>query len=144
MSPIKFVTWNIRGIGSETKKVLNHLTHLDSDICPLQETHLSASDHQKLKSSKFNQVFSTTYNSRQRGVSILISRKLSLIHNTTITDPEGRYIIISVSINNTDFTIANLYGPNSDDPSFFHTFFSTLDNFSDTKIIIGGDFNTVF
>lgn len=59
-------------------------------------------------------------------------------------DPEGRYIIIIASINNKLFTIANLYGPNNDDPSFYHTFFSQITNYTSNSItIIGGDFNTV-
>lgn len=40
-------------------------------------------------------------------------------------------------------TIANIYGPNTDDPQFFHTFFSSIANLPQSVIIIGGDFNTV-
>ena len=47
MSSIKFVSWNIRGIGSSAKrtKILNHLNKLQADICLLQETHLSETEH---------------------------------------------------------------------------------------------------
>jgi len=37
----------------------------------------------------------------------------------------------------------SIHGSNSDDPSFFANFFSSLLNFSNGPIIIGGDYNTV-
>jgi exonuclease III len=125
MSTINFVTWNVRGFGSQTKriKVLNHLNKLQADICLLQETHLSESDHNKIKSSKYSHLFSAHYNTKQRGVCILISKKISFVHNTTVIDPEGRFIIINISINNSPVTTGNLVGPNIDDPSFFQTLF---------------------
>ena len=124
-------------------KVFTHLNDLQADICLLQETHLSDSDQNKLKSSQFTHSFSSHYNSKQRGVCILINKRISFIHNATITDPEGRFIIINISINNKPVTICSIYGPNSDDPSFFHTFFSSILNLSNCPVIIGGDFNTV-
>ena len=91
MSSITFVTWNVRGFGSQTKKVkvFNHLNKLQADICLLQETHLSESDYNKIKLSNYSHLFSAHYNSKQRGVCILINKKISFVHNTTITDPEG-------------------------------------------------------
>lgn len=58
-----------------------------------------------------------------------------------MTDPDGRFININASINHTTFTLANIYGPNNDKPSFFHNFFSLLCD--STNIILAGDFNTV-
>ena len=145
MAPLKFLTWNIRGVGSQVKKnkILNHLTYLQSDICLLQETHLTKAENNKLLTSQFSHVFSSYYNTKQRGVSILINKKISFIHNSTISDPEGRFVIINITINNNPMTIASIYGPNSDSPSFFHSFFSNISRISDGPIIIGGDFNTV-
>ncbi len=80
---------------------------------------------------------------KTQNFSILIRKNLTFTNNNTITDTEGRYIIINSIINNKDFTIANIYGPNMDDENFFHTFFSILSEFSQSAVIIGGDFNTV-
>lgn len=145
MSKMKFSGWNIRGIGSQAKmtKVLTHLIKLQADVISLQETHLSPSEQQKLKYSQYNQVFSATFNSRQRGVSILIHKTLPLVINSTITDPEGRYIIIHASLYSENYIIANVCGPNNDDFPFFHTFFSSFNNLPDSCLIIRGDFNTV-
>lgn len=145
MAPLTFLTWNIRGVGSQAKRVrvLNHLVNLKADICLLQETHLSDSDYTRIKSTQFSHLYSSHYNSKQRGVCILINKRISFTHNTTITDPEGRFIIINISINNAPITIANIYGPNTDDASFFQNVFSTLSNHSHCPIILAGDFNTV-
>lgn len=78
MSSINFLTWNVRGIGSHAKKVkaLNYLNKLQADICLLLETHLSDSDQDKIKSSKYNHLFSAHYNTKQRGLCIVISNKI--------------------------------------------------------------------
>lgn len=84
-----------------------------------QETHLTNLDLQHLKFKQYSQIFSATYNSKQRGVSILICKNIQFVNKTSIIDPEARYVIITASINSTPFTFANNYGPNCDDPSFF-------------------------
>ena len=73
----------------------------------------------------------------------MINRKINLNHISSIVDPEGRYVIINISIHNIKLCIASIYGPNIDDPSFFHTFFASLAAHSDTALLIGGDFNLV-
>lgn len=142
---LKLITWNIRGVGTQTKKnkVLNYLNNIQADVCLLQETHLSYSKQNSLINANFIHSFSSPYNSKQRGVCILINKRIRFTHNTTITDPEGRFIIINISINNNPITIVCIYGPNSDDSSFFHNLFSSISNLSFCPVIIGGDFNTV-
>jgi len=95
-------------------KVLDHLNKLQADICLLQETHLCPSEPHKLKSSEYNRVYSATYNSRKRGVSILMNKTIPLIINSTIIDPEECYIIIHASFFSENYIIANVYGPNND------------------------------
>lgn len=74
---------------------------------------------------------------------ILINKNIYISNNTEISDPEGHYIIINASINNTEMTIANIYGPNSDNDEIFNKVFSIVSTFPQSKILIGGDFNTV-
>ncbi|KAF7640923.1 hypothetical protein LDENG_00005200 [Lucifuga dentata] len=146
MQPLTLVSWNVHGICSQAKKtnIMNYITKLNVDICLLQETHLSQSEEKLMISPQFSQAFSACYNSRQRGVTILIHRRVPFILNSTVIDPEGRYIIIQATIFNKTFTIVNLYAPNNDDPAFFHTLFSQISSFTANSItIVRGDFNTV-
>ena len=36
-----------------------------------------------------------------------------------ISDSEGRYIVLDITIEQTRLTLANIYGPNNDNPDFF-------------------------
>ena len=101
MTTLRFVTWNVRGVGSYEKrlKVLNHLNNLQADIVLLQETHIPKTE-QKLSSPHFPHISLASYNSKQRGVAILINRKINLNHISSTVDPEGRYVIINISIHN--------------------------------------------
>uniref|UniRef100_A0AAR2LBN1 exodeoxyribonuclease III n=1 Tax=Pygocentrus nattereri TaxID=42514 RepID=A0AAR2LBN1_PYGNA len=145
MSTLRFVTWNVRGAGSREKrlKIFNRLSDLQADIVFLQETHMSKTPTYTLTSPQFPHAYSACYNSKQRGVAILINRRIHFSISNNITDPEGRFIILNLSILNMHLCIANIYGPNVDDPSFFHNIFTALSDHSDTKLIIGGDFNLV-
>uniref|UniRef100_A0A3P9HST3 exodeoxyribonuclease III n=1 Tax=Oryzias latipes TaxID=8090 RepID=A0A3P9HST3_ORYLA len=145
MNSLNIVSWNVRGLGSGPKrlKVLNHLNDLKADIALLQETHLSLSAGHLLCCSQYPVMYSASFNSKQRGVAVLINKNVTFTHKDTVTDPEGRFVIINISIQNKDFCIASIYGPNADDSSFFHRFFTSLSAHSDSTIIIGGDVNLV-
>uniref|UniRef100_A0A3Q0S610 Endonuclease/exonuclease/phosphatase domain-containing protein n=1 Tax=Amphilophus citrinellus TaxID=61819 RepID=A0A3Q0S610_AMPCI len=69
------------------------LNDLQADIVFLQETHLSKTSAHTLSSPQFPHMFSACYNSKQRGVAILINRKINFNINKTKIDPEGRFII---------------------------------------------------
>lgn len=59
----------------------------------------------------------------------------------SIIDPDGRFIIITASINHTTYTLTNKYGQKNNAPVFFHSFFSLL-SYSN-NLITTGNFNTV-
>ena len=143
MQTLNLITWNVRGFHTTSKRIqiINHLIKLKADICFLQETHLTNKKLQNLYCKQFNKIFSSTFNSKQRGVSILINKNISFTLNSCIIDPEERFIIINISINQLTFTLANIYAPNNDDPLFYHNLFSLL--YNSTNLIVAGDFNTV-
>lgn len=142
---VKLVTWNIHGLGSKEKraKLSSQLDHLDADIVLLQETHLSKMSTDVHLTPQFPHVYLSCFNSKQRGVAIMIKKHVSFIHKDTIKDQEGRFIIIRVTIENRDYCICSVYGPNIDDPVFFHSLFTSLSLHSDAIQIIGGDLNLV-
>lgn len=143
--PTTFYSWNIHGINSAVKraKVIDFLRTKGADICLLQESHLIDAQHISLKTEWFNQIYFSSFNSKQRGVVILINKNTPFYLKCSISDPEGRYIIINGILGDENVTIANIYGPNNDTPTFFHEIFSEISKFPESKTIIGGDFNTV-
>lgn len=141
--PVNIVTWNVRGLGGPIKrcKVLSHLKSLSTDIAFLQETHLCREDHVRLRKPWVGQIFHSNFNSKSRGVAILIHKRIRFSPDQIHSDPYGRYIIVSGLLFETPVVFANLYAPNCDSPSFMSNVFSQLPNLHTHKLILGGDLN---
>ena len=58
-------------------------------------------------------------------------------------DKEGRLVILDVIAFESILTLVNIYAPNTDDPAFFDSVLTQLDQFECQSIIWGGDFNCV-
>lgn len=96
-----------------------------------------------LRCSWANQIFQSTFSSKARGVAILIRRTVPFRHESTVSDPNGRFVLVTGHIHATHVTLLNLYGPNFDSPAFFRQIFNLLCSLADTHVILGGDFNCV-
>ena len=117
---IKVISWNVNGVSNKVKryKIISHLRSLACDIAMLQETHLNETESLKLKQRWVGQVFSAPGNGASRGTSILISKKTSFHHTDVISDPNGRYIIVSGFLQHKKITFINVYAPNSGQAEF--------------------------
>ena len=87
-----------------------------------------------------------TYHSK--GVAILIRNTLNYDINNCVSDPNGRFIIMDVTVNGEEFLIVNVYTPCVSKPKeqvefwnqlSFHI--SNMDNVFEKNIICGGDIN---
>ena len=146
MNPLKVLSYNVKGLHNpiKRKKVLNQLKQYKCQIAFLQETHLSDTEHEKLKKSWADKVFFSSHKSgKKRGVAILIHRqinfKLDLVHK----DSEGRYILLNGTIDGVQISLVNVYAPNEDDPEFIKTIFDTTLKYSTGILLKGGDYNCV-
>ncbi|MGL4992428.1 MAG: endonuclease/exonuclease/phosphatase family protein, partial [Sarcina sp.] len=137
------VSWNVKGLGHAIKreKVFRHLKSLSADVIFLQETHIKATEQRRLRCSWISQVYQSPYTSHARGVAILFRKNIPFQFSSMITDPYGRYIIVSGTINSFPLTFLNIYGPNTDDPNFYKKVFDLLPDGNNSNIIIGGDLN---
>lgn len=109
----------------------------------LQETHLNATEPNKLRQKWVRQVFSSPGFKGSRGVSILISKKLPFKFSSMHHDYEGRYVFISGYLQNEKLTLVNLYAPNTQQALFFASLCPVVSQFMEGPLIIGGDFNSV-
>ena len=132
VNSIRFLSWNVKGTGHPIKRsrVLLHLKHLKTDIAFIQETHMRNTDHVRLRKSWVSQVFHSTFNSKARGVAILIHRRTQFIPTSSISDPNGRYLIVTGTIQRTPVLLVNVYAPN-------------FDALNTHRLIFGGDLNCV-
>ena len=140
---LTFTTWNVKGVNDPVKrgKVLSHLKSLSSDIMFLQETHLEKTSQVKLRSRWIGQSFQSSFSTKARGVATLIRKGVPFRHQSTITDTEGRYLIVRGELHSLPLTLVNIYGPNFDNPGFFRKVLSLIKDVSQTNLIIGSDLN---
>ena len=137
--------WNVAGLNSPIKRtrILCHLAKLKSEIALLQETHLTQAEAAKLKQKWVGQVYHSGFNSKSRGVAILVHKKTPFVLSSSIADPEGRYIIVDGLIYNEPIVIVNVYGPNIKTASFFDHLNTIIPQYASKPIIMAGDFNAV-
>ena len=77
-----------------------------------------------------------------RGVGILIRSQLGAVVGGTDSDPEGNFLILNVTVGDTEFTIGSVYGPNiNDNIPVFDSLLAAVSSMRKEKIILGGDWN---
>ena len=79
-----------------------------------------------------------------RGVAILTDCSLGVLPTEFFRDPEENFLFIRTSINNNQLLLGSIYGPNTTGRDFYRKDEHILDRNRDCKIIIGGDWNTVW
>lgn len=144
---MKVVSLNVNGLRSPVKqsKVLLKLKRENIDIAYLQETHLTETEHEKLKRQGFKYVFSSSNGSKHtRGVVILISGRVTYEHMSTIKDKEGRFIMIRGKADGQLFTLYNVYIPPGSEPNFYTQVIERIATEAQGTLICAGDFNTTF
>ncbi len=143
--PVRLMTWNVRGLNGPVKraKVFSHLKSFKPDILFLQESHLRLDDHNIIRKIWVSQIFSSKFNSRSRGVAILINKRVQFMPSDTdtICDPKGRYIIVSGSLFQVPVVLVNVYAPNWDDVQFANSLLSLIPKLNTHHLIFAGDLN---
>ena len=109
----------------------------------LQETHCSENTTATWSSEWGYKTLFSCCSSASGGVAILFNNHFAFQLERSYSDPKGRYVISDIETNGRFFTLAPIYAPNDDDPTFFESFFSHLQDFHCDDIVLGGDFNLV-
>uniref|UniRef100_A0A667YQW2 exodeoxyribonuclease III n=1 Tax=Myripristis murdjan TaxID=586833 RepID=A0A667YQW2_9TELE len=124
----KLTTWNVKGINNVVKrgKILSSLKKEGAHAAFLQETHL---------------IFYSSFNSKSRGVAILLHKRLPFTVEKCIKDSEGRYVIISGFLYGEKLIQGCIYSPNTFEASFYSKLIAVLSSNTSPLIILGGDLN---
>ena len=90
--------------------------------------------------------YNAYYNSSRfkRGVAILISNKKSYTINEEIRDQDENILALHCNIDENEYLICAIYGPNNTCRTFYRNIEQILERFKHLKVIIGGDWNTVW
>ena len=147
MDEINIVSLNVRGLCNtkKCKELFNLLKRKQFDIICLQETHTKIEDEQMLKMIWQSELIFAHGSTKSCGVAILFSRKI--MKNAKITnitcDSEGRYVCANVTIHGQEIGLINMYGPNEDNPTFFHEISKQAKEHDTSELILIGDYNIV-
>lgn len=109
----------------------------------LQETHLTDLEHLKLKRDWVGQIYYSSFNSKSRGVAILIHKNLTFTLDKVIQDTEGRYVAVTGCLYGERVLIGSVYAPNTFDSPFYSKLLADISSICPPYVILGGDFNCV-
>ena len=143
---VNLISLNVNGLGNPVKraKVMSKLKKERAQIHFLQETHLSKSEHEKLKKFGYKHTYYSSHtNTRKRGVAILISNQVKFECQKEIRDKEGRFVIVKGIMHETQVTLVNIYAPPDSDKQFFKMLFDSITLESEGICWCAGDLNVV-
>lgn len=116
----------------------------DNKIIFLQESHLSKTEHEKLKRFGYTNTFYSTFKTgHKRGVAILLHNSINFELIKEIRDREGRYILVQGKIENHLTTLISVYLPPLSDKYTIKKIFDLISTESQGTLICAGDFNMV-
>ena len=140
---INILSLNVRGMRDlqKRRKIFKYCRNKNADIILLQETHgCNKSNTLWLSSWGSTGIFANGL-TNSRGVATLFCKKMKI--DEIIRDVNGRYLILTVDMNEEKICICNIYAPNTDSPEFFRDVLQKIRDMQCAHNIIGGDFNVV-
>lgn len=137
---LKFISWNCKGLNSPAKRsrVLHHLQHLGAQVIFLQETHFKPSVYSRIKCGWIGHAYYSSFHSKSRGVAVILHKSVPFVCSNVVSDPGGRYLIVTGRVYDTPVLLVNVYW---DNPDFFSQLFSKFPDMSTHFLILGGDLN---
>ena len=144
---LTFCSLNVRGLGDHSKRALifKHLRDIKSDVVLLQETHNTNKTNKLWKTQWGGEWINSYGTSNARGVAIIfnprVQNKISFKHVNR--DEAGRIVVLTLSYQDQNYTVANIYGENTDNPALFSRLSDIIQDRNNEHIVIGGDFNFV-
>jgi len=135
----------VRGLNEKKKRrdLFTWLRKRKYDICLLQESHCTKNQETLWQNEWGYKAYFSSHCGNSRGVITLFNNTFQFELHKMITDQDGRFLLMDCVINDAKITIANIYGPNEDEPQFFERIHSKLEQFENNSIIWGGDYNVV-
>ena len=143
---ISICSLNVRGITDSKKRkdVLMWLRKKHHSIYCLQDIHCGPNIEVAFKDEWGADVYFACKSTNSRGVAILFDNNLEYSIVNRIADVDGNYLGLKLNVDNVEFGLITIYGPNRDDPNFYqYTLSNLMDELDAESYIICGDFNLV-
>lgn len=119
-SLIRVASHIVQGLNSPLKrrKYFQNSSSQPIEVLLLQETNFHKSYNSSFIHTKFPQFFLAKAEDKTKGVGIF-SKTVTFSPKEEIRDPEGRYVLLSGSVNGTLYTFILYYAPNHGQARFF-------------------------
>jgi exonuclease III len=151
---IELISLNTNGLREDRKRIglfnwLKKFHKADDKIVLLQETHADTANEELWKTDwGHKNIIFAHGNNRSRGVAIILPKNYEYNINDTVTDPDGRYIALDITIDDNKLWILNCYAPTTSEPiaqlSWLNKVQELIEQAGDTNIIVAGDLNDYF
>ena len=140
---LKLLSMNVKGLNSPYKRraLWADAIKFGSDILCIQESHFARDKSPKFQHHKFPHIFVSNHKKKKRGVITAVKDTVSFQQLDLKTDAHGRYIILVASIDNSTYTIVNIYAPNKNPHQFIQKVIKMARKIQKGCLIICGDFN---
>ena len=144
---ITLSSFNCRGLRNNDKRMglFHWLKDMHNGIIFLQETHSIESDEKLWEKEWGSKIYFSHCSSTRQGVAILMPSHFDIKTSKVECDKDGRLIAVTCSIEENELVLINIYAPTKDKNTLQNNFLTYLhtiiDNCSDKKLMIGGDFN---
>ena len=109
----------------------------------MQDTHFDSKLEPYVSAEWGYTCYFSSNNSSSRGVAVLFNNNFEFKIKKVRRGDNGNYIVISVQIQEANFLLVKVYGPNRDEPQFYHAIKNYLTKLEYTNIVVAGDFNLV-
>lgn len=140
---VNILSYNCNGLADRKKRntVFSWLKEKNYDIFCLQETHSTEADEAVWKNEWRGPIYFSHGQKNSKGVMILFKDTFDFQLCLKQSDEKGRWLALDITIQEENLCLINLYGPNSDEPTFFENIKEVLQD-KDSEIVMVGDYNT--
>ncbi len=145
---IRLLSLNVRGLNDTEKRqsIFRWFKAQNQDVISLQETYSGEKNEQLWNKEWGSQCVYLHGTNHSCGLMILFSESLDLKIKNTIKDSKGRFILLKVLIQDTEFTLLNCYIPNKPNEQLecfdrIQTLMGSQKIEKNEFSLMGGDFN---
>lgn len=142
---LKIISLNVRGMNKSIKrrKIFRWLHQQNAHCCFLQETYSSNQTIKQWESEWGGKLFYNHGTNHSKGVMILVNPKHEFELKRCTKDKNGRVLILDAKVDDQHVVLVNIYAPNvtAQQVHFFQELNTTLTDYEEESIVIGGDFN---
>lgn len=145
MGEVKILSVNCRGLNGNQKlaDVFKYLKEKEYHIYCLQDTHFTKKQEKFIYSQWNGECYFSFSSSNSRGVAILFNKQFEHKVHKTHCDDVGNVLALDITIESQRITLVNLYGPNTDNPTFYENIFKVIEDIGNVSYMLCGDYNLV-